>query len=81
MEINHQSGHHEKKTWRSYFWEFFMLFLAENIREHQVERTREFEYIGTMASDPADDVVADLFEQLKRLYPLEYFPQSRIQNS
>jgi len=78
MDVHHHSGHHEKKTWRSYFWEFFMLFLAvfcgflaENIREHRMERTREVEYIRTLASDLAEDTVADLIEQLKRQYPSE----------
>ena len=29
MEVHHHAHHdHGKKTWKSYFWEFFMLFLA-----------------------------------------------------
>ena len=29
MEVHHHAHHgHEKKTWKNYFWEFLMLFLA-----------------------------------------------------
>ena len=48
MEVHHHAHHdHGKKSWKSYFWEFFMLFLAvfcgflaENFREHYVEEKR-----------------------------------------
>src|ERR1041385_4186057 len=51
MEV-HKHPHHvtHKKKWGEYLLEFFMLFLAvflgfiaENVREHQVEREREKE--------------------------------------
>jgi hypothetical protein len=49
--------------WKHYFFEFFMLFLAvscgllaENIRERQVEKNREFEYIISLSADLNDDV-------------------------
>lgn len=52
------------KRWTHYFWEFLMLFLAvfcgflaENIREHQVEHTREKEYMKSLLSDLGEDTV------------------------
>ena len=53
MEVHHHAHHgHEKKTWKHYFWEFFMLFLAvvcgflaELQLEHYIEHKREKEYI------------------------------------
>jgi hypothetical protein len=46
MEVHHHS-HHPKK-WKEYITEFLMLFLAvslgfmaENIREHQIEKHRK----------------------------------------
>ena len=40
MELHHHAHHEGKKNWKSYFWEFLMLFiavfcgfLAENLRE------------------------------------------------
>jgi hypothetical protein len=63
MEVHHHALHgHEKKTWKNYFWEFLMLFLAvfcgflaENMREHIVERKREKVYINSMISDLKED--------------------------
>ncbi len=59
METHHhaaKSGH--EKKWQVYLSEFIMLFLAvfagfiaENIREHFVERAREKEYIVSMVED------------------------------
>ena len=44
MEV-HAHSHSHEKNWRSYFWEFLMLFLAvfcgflaENQREHNIEK-------------------------------------------
>jgi hypothetical protein len=57
MEVHHHSQHGKKK-WTEYFWEFLMLFLAvfcgflaENQREHFVEKKREKEYIRSMIED------------------------------
>ena len=57
MEVHHHS-HTERKKWHHYFWEFLMLFLAvlcgflaENQREHFVEKKREKEYIRSMIED------------------------------
>jgi len=57
MEVHHHP-HTERKKWKHYFFEFLMLFLAvfagflaENWREHIVERKREKEYIRSMIED------------------------------
>src|SRR4051812_5156869 len=64
MEV-HKHPHHvtHKKKWIEYLLEFFMLFLAvflgfvaENIREHQVEKDRELEFIQSLTTDLGDDV-------------------------
>ncbi|MEO6732306.1 MAG: hypothetical protein ABIN01_13900 [Ferruginibacter sp.] len=71
MEVHQHSSHTAgnqqsavRKKWTHYFWEFLMLFLAvfcgfiaENIREHQVEHTREKEYMKSLLSDIAEDTV------------------------
>src|SRR4030095_1777270 len=63
MEV-HQHSHagHGKKNWKSYFWEFLMLFLAvfcgflaENLREHRVERQRGRQYIQSFYQDLKTD--------------------------
>src|SRR6187200_1736823 len=64
MEVHHHShtsdpdSHRGRKKWTHYFFEFLMLFLAvfagflaENWREHIVERKREKEYIRSMIED------------------------------
>jgi hypothetical protein len=58
MEVHAHSHSHGKKNWRSYFWEFLMLFLAvfcgflaENWREHLVEHQREKQYMQSMIQD------------------------------
>ena len=63
MEVHHHSHAHGKKTWKSYFWEFLMLFLAvfcgflaENQREHMVEHQREKKYIHSLLSDLDADI-------------------------
>jgi hypothetical protein len=59
MEVHHHAHEaHGKKTWKAYFWEFLMLFLAvfcgflaENIRETRVEHHREKEYMVSLYHD------------------------------
>src|SRR6187397_1529446 len=64
MEVHHHShtsdpdSHRGRKKWTHYFFEFLMLFLAvfagflaENWREHIVERKREKEYILSMIEE------------------------------
>ena len=63
MEVHHHThAAHGKKNWKSYFWEFLMLFLAvfcgflaEYQLEHKIERDREKEFIETMISDLKED--------------------------
>ncbi len=66
MEIQHQHHHdhpqHKEKVWKHYTLEFFMLFLAvfsgflaENFREHQVEKEREKIYMKSMVEDLKTD--------------------------
>src|SRR5688572_18794117 len=66
MEVHHHAHHtHEKRNWRSYFWEFLMLFLAvtlgffvENQREHYIENLRAKEYSKALIQDLQNDRVA-----------------------
>ncbi len=65
MEVHHHAHHgHEKKTWKSYFWEFFMLFaavfcgsLAELQLEHYIEHKREHKYAETLLEDLVNDTL------------------------
>ena len=63
MEVHHHSQHGKKK-WTEYFWEFVMLFLAvfagflaENQREHYVEKQRAKEYARQMIEDIQTDTL------------------------
>jgi len=63
MEV-HSHTHTERKKWTHYLWEFLMLFLAvfcgflaENIREHKVEKDREKQYIQSLMNDLKTDVI------------------------
>jgi hypothetical protein len=62
MEV-HAHTHTERKKWTHYLWEFLMLFLAvfcgflaENIREHSVEKQREKEYMVALIKDLQSDI-------------------------
>lgn len=62
MEV-HAHSHTERKKFTHYLWEFLMLFLAvfcgflaENIREHSVERQREKEYMVSLIKDLQNDI-------------------------
>ena len=62
MEV-HAHTHAARKKWTHFFWEFLMLFLAvfcgflaENQREHMVERQREKEYIKSLKEDVEVDI-------------------------
>ena len=63
MEVHHHThSGHGKKSWKAYFWEFLMLFLAvfcgflaEYKLEHVIEHTREKEYIRSMLEDLGKD--------------------------
>jgi hypothetical protein len=64
MEVHHHAhAEHGKKNWKSYFWEFLMLFLAvfcgflaEYQLEHQIEKDRELQFIKSLTTDLQDDV-------------------------
>jgi hypothetical protein len=65
MEIHHHAHHKGKKNWKSYFWEFLMLFLAitlsffvENQREHHIEDVRAEEFSKSLIKDLQNDIVA-----------------------
>jgi hypothetical protein len=59
MEVHHHTHPaHGKKNWKSYFWEFLMLFLAvfcgflaEYQLEHKIEKDREKQYAKLLLSD------------------------------
>ena len=60
----HHLHHAPGKKFRHYLYEFLMLFLAvfcgflaENLREYQVERNREKQYMGSLISDLKDDTL------------------------
>jgi hypothetical protein len=63
MEVHHHTHPaHGKKTWRSYFWEFLMLFLAvfcgflaEYKLEHVIEHQREKQYVESLIDDLKSD--------------------------
>src|ERR1700674_4220334 len=61
MEV-HPHTHTSRKKWTHYIWEFLMLFLAvfcgflaENIREHQLEKEREKIFIKSFYQDLTAD--------------------------
>lgn len=64
MEVHHHAHEsHGKKNWKTYFWEFLMLFLAvfcgflaEYQLEHKIEKDREVQFIKSLAIDLKDDV-------------------------
>lgn len=66
MEVHHHThAAHGKKTWKNYFWEFLMLFLAvfcgflaEYQLEHKIERDREKKFIQTFIEDLKIDTAA-----------------------
>ena len=81
MEVHHHAhdsaAPHHKKNWKSYFWEFLMLFLAvfcgflaEYQLEHKIEHDREKQFMITMAEDLKSDTA-----RLNRLIKLR---KSRI---
>ena len=64
MEVHHHTHHeHGKRNWKSYFWEFVMLFLAvfcgflaEYQLEHKIERDREKKFMQLLAQDLQSDI-------------------------
>ncbi len=63
MEVHHHGHHEGKKTWKSYTWEFLMLFfavfcgfIAEWRLEVMIENHREKEYIQSIVIDIGADI-------------------------
>lgn len=94
MEVHHHAHHdHGTKTWKSYFWEFFMLFLAvfcgflaeiqvEHYIEHQRERTYMQMYLEDLKADSIrfERVIEGNNRRLDRLDELVVLVNSPIQN-
>lgn len=64
IEAHHYARHGGKRNWKSYFWEFLMLFLAvfagflaENQREQFVENQREKKFARRLLSDARQDSI------------------------
>jgi len=62
MELHHHSHSRGKKNWKTYFWEFLMLFLAvfcgflaEYKLEHVIEHQREKEFAKALYAELLDD--------------------------
>lgn len=69
MEVHHHAhdpaAPHHKKNWKSYFWEFLMLFLAvfcgflaEYQLEHVIENSREKQFIQSFIEDLKIDIAS-----------------------
>lgn len=63
MEV-HAHTHTARKKWFHYFWEFLMLFLAifagflaENWREHSVEKNRAHQFLQSMLVDVQTNII------------------------
>lgn len=61
MEVHHHS--HQPKKWKEYISEFLMLFaavtlgfFAENLREHQIEKHREIQFLKNIHLDLERDI-------------------------
>ncbi len=76
MEVHHHAhdpaAPHHKKNWKSYFWEFLMLFLAvtlgffvENQREHYIEHLRAKEFAKSLIKDLESDKISADLHQIK----------------
>ncbi len=68
MEVHHHAhdpaAPHHKKNWKSYFWEFLMLFLAvtlgayvENTRESMLHKKETKTQLNSMLSDLQSDII------------------------
>jgi hypothetical protein len=58
MEVHHHGHVHEKKKWKEYLFQFFMLFLAvfcgflaEYQLEHKIEKDRGKQYVASLIKD------------------------------
>jgi hypothetical protein len=93
MEVHHHAhdpaAPHHKKNWKSYFWEFLMLFLAvfcgflaEYQLEHKIEKDREKKYIRSFIEDlKSDTLFIDRYLNSKEQKIKEYDSLIRYLNS
>jgi hypothetical protein len=91
MEVHHHA-HHDRKTWKSYVWEFLMLFfavfcgfLAEYQLEHKIEKDRTEELAKSFYQELKNDsITAELKvkNRLKQEAALDYmiFRDSSFEN-
>jgi hypothetical protein len=75
MEVHHHSHSHGTRNWKSYFWEFFMLFLAvfcgflaEYQLEHKLEKDRVKEYAESFINDLAQDTLQFQYTSYAKLF-------------
>jgi hypothetical protein len=98
MEVHHHAhdpaAPHHKKNWKSYFWEFLMLFLAvfcgflaEYQLEHKIERDRAKELAKSFYEELKTDsasIVEKIQNRIKMenslQYLISYFKDSSINN-
>ena len=94
MEVHHHSHAHGKKNWKTYGWEFLMLFLAvfcgflaEYQLEHVIEHQREKEYAKALYAELLDDSTVAANKLNNRLekekdmdYLSNYFKDSSLTN-
>ncbi len=93
MEVHHHShGAHGKKNWKSYFWEFLMLFLAvfcgflaEYQLEHKIERDRAKELAKSFYHELLNDSLTAGIKVQNRIkqeaalqYMIGYFRDSNL---
>ena len=98
MEVHHHAHDpaepHHKKNWKSYFWEFLMLFLAvfcgflaEYQLEHKIERDKEKVYVQNLLEDLKADTAIyseytrnnkDLFSSIDTLIQLINSPERKL---
>ncbi|MEJ7823707.1 MAG: hypothetical protein WKF85_15395, partial [Chitinophagaceae bacterium] len=84
MEVHHHGHVHEKKKWKEYVFQFFMLFLAvfcgflaEYQLEHKIEKDREKQFIQSLIEDLEQDQEA-LAEDKKRHEKLDIITDTLI---
>ncbi|QNA44545.1 hypothetical protein [Lacibacter sediminis] len=98
MEVHHHAhdpaAPHHKKNWKSYFWEFLMLFLAvfcgflaEYQLEHKIERDRAKELARSFYGELKKDSVTAAIKVENRLkqeaalkYLISFFKDSSLNN-
>jgi hypothetical protein len=95
MEVHHHThAAHGKKTWKDYFWEFLMLFLAvfcgflaEYQLEHKIERDRAKELAKNFYEELKNDSATAVIKVQNRIrqeeaikYLVSYFKDSSLTN-